>query len=54
MSQLIEALESLKMRADLAIVAIRRGDKEAAVREIDIAVDELRDAVSQIEEEAPE
>jgi hypothetical protein len=51
MTRLIEALEALKMRADLAIIALRRGDKEAAVREIDTAVDDLRDAVRGDEED---
>lgn len=46
MSRLIEALEALKMRTDLAIIALRRGDKAGAVREIDAAVDDLRDAVN--------
>jgi len=45
LNKLIEAFESLRSRADLAILALRRGDKEAAVREIDAAVDELREAV---------
>jgi hypothetical protein len=50
-TNLIDALESLKMRADLAIRALRRGDRAAAVREIDVATRELRDAVR--EDDAP-
>jgi hypothetical protein len=53
-TRLIEALEALKMRTDLAIIALRRGDKAAAVREIDVAVDELRDAVSDDENTEPD
>lgn len=45
MSRLIEALEVLKARTDLAIMALRRGDRDGAAREIDIATEELRDAV---------
>lgn len=49
MSAIVQALESLKARTDLAILALRRGDKEAAVRELDVATDELRDAVREDE-----
>lgn len=44
-SVIIQALETLKARADLAILAIRRGDRDAAAREIDVAADELRVAM---------
>lgn len=43
--RLIAAFETLKARADIAIAALRRGDKAAAVREIDLATDELLKAV---------
>ena len=49
MTVLIQALETLKARADLAILALRRGDRESAIREIDIAAEELRAATSEQE-----
>lgn len=44
-----QALETLKARADLAILAIRRGDRNAAAREIDVAAEELREAMREEE-----
>lgn len=49
---IVQALETLKARADLAILAIRRGDREAAAREIDVAADELRGAMRDEEPDA--